>query len=141
MKSCIMALDRRRFATTFQVVELRGRSDRTPIRKRQKMAKKRGKSAKLNVIEQAIQMGGTVVVPAASETSAAALEELAAGYPLLDRMKEILITGPMTEKALAEELNTSIANIRATRGRHKSQFVKMGTKIGVASARDNATEF
>ena len=72
------------------------------------------------------------------------VEELAAGYPLLDRMKEALKPGPMSPKALAEELNVSVGQIRATANRHKSQFLKLGPKIGVPSAGevvDDAAEF
>ena len=72
------------------------------------------------------------------------VEELATGYPLLDRMKEALTLGPMTPKALAEDLNVSVGQIRATANRHKSAFLKLGPKIGVPSvgeAPDDAAEF
>ena len=72
------------------------------------------------------------------------VEELAAGYPLLDRMKEALKPGPMSPKALAEELNVSVGQIRATANRHKSQFLKLGPKIGIPSEgeqTDDAAEF
>lgn len=71
------------------------------------------------------------------------VEELAAGYPILDRMKEALTPGPMTMKQLAEELNASIALIKSTLARHKSQFIRMGNKItvGASNEPDNAAEF
>ena len=70
------------------------------------------------------------------------VEELAAGFPLIDRMREILIPGPMTLKALAEELSAPIQNIRQVLTRHRSAFHKLGNKIGVASVTDsNSAEF
>ena len=72
------------------------------------------------------------------------VEELAAGYPLLDRMKEALKPGPMSLKGLAEDLGVPVAQVQATANRHKSQFVKMGPKIGVPSVgevTDDAADF
>jgi hypothetical protein len=71
------------------------------------------------------------------------VEELAAGYPLLERLKEILVQGPMTIKQLSEDLNAPIPQIRATLARHKSQFIHVGNKIGVGASgqADNAAEF
>ena len=68
------------------------------------------------------------------------VEELAAGYPLIDRMKSALVTGPMTVKGLAEELGAPVAGVRAILNRHKSHFIKMGNKVSVTSAGDPAPE-
>lgn len=77
------------------------------------------------------------------------VEELAAGYPLLDRIKELLVQGPLTLKGIAEELNATVPIVKSTLARHRSQFIRMGNKVGVANAADpapetpddNATEF
>lgn len=68
------------------------------------------------------------------------VEELAAGYPLIDRMKAALVPGPMTIKGLAEELGAPIAGVRAILNRHRSHFVKIGNKVSVANAADPAPE-
>lgn len=71
------------------------------------------------------------------------VEELAAGYPLLDRIKAAVSAAPMTVKAIADELGVPQSGVNATVGRHKSQFVKVGTKLSLATqkATDNAAEF
>lgn len=68
------------------------------------------------------------------------VEELAAGFPLLDRMKELLVSSPLTMKQIADELNTSLPNVKSVLSRHRSQFVKVGTRYSVSSGRldDNA---
>lgn len=63
------------------------------------------------------------------------VEELAAGFPLLDRMRELLVSGPLNVKSIAEELSTTVANVRGVLSRHRSQFVKVGSKISVSSGR------
>jgi len=68
------------------------------------------------------------------------VEELAAGFPLLDRIKELLIQGPLTMKAISEELNATMPMVKGTLARHRSQFIRMGNKVGVASASDPAPE-
>ena len=70
------------------------------------------------------------------------VEELAAGYPLLDRLKELLVSGPMTMKAITEELNVTMPLLKSTVSRHRSQFVKVGNKISVGASGepDNAFE-
>ena len=69
------------------------------------------------------------------------VDELAAGFPLLDRMKELLKGGPMTAKAIAEELSVTVPQVQGTVGRYRSKFVKVGLKIGiVGSAGDEAPD-
>lgn len=68
------------------------------------------------------------------------VEELAAGYPLLDRIKELLLPEPMTMKAIAEELNVTMPVLRATVARHKSQFIRMGNRVAVSTAHDPPPE-
>lgn len=60
------------------------------------------------------------------------VDELAAQMPLLERMKRALKYGALSPKALAEELNVSPGSIRSILNRHKSQFTKLGAKVGVA---------
>ena len=79
------------------------------------------------------------------------VDELAAGFPLLDRMKELLKGGPMTAKAIAEELSVTVPQVQGTIGRYRSKFVKVGQKIGIVGqtsdsgsgeqAHDDETEF
>lgn len=64
------------------------------------------------------------------------VEELTVALPLLDRIKRILSHGPMTPKALAEELNVAPGNVRAALSRHKSTFVKLGPKVALLEAGD-----
>lgn len=71
------------------------------------------------------------------------VEELAAGYPLLDRLKGLLVSAPLTLKAISEELNVSMPILKSTLARHRSQFVKVGNKVSVGASKesDNAAEF
>jgi len=71
------------------------------------------------------------------------VDELAAGYPLLDRMKEILIPAPLTMKQLAEELDVTVPAVKTVLARHRSQFIKIGNKVSVGASGepDNAAEF
>ncbi len=71
------------------------------------------------------------------------VEELAAGYPLLDRLKSLLVTGPLTLKGISEELNVSMPILRSTLAKHRSQFLKLGNKISVGESKesDDAAEF
>lgn len=59
------------------------------------------------------------------------VDELSVQLPILDRIKKQLSEGAMTPKALSEELNLPIGSIRSCLSRHKSQFIKVGPKVGL----------
>lgn len=62
------------------------------------------------------------------------VDELAAGLPLLDRMKRALAKKPLLVKALADDVNSTPGVIRKMLSRHKSVFVRLDDKrIGLAS--------
>ena len=71
------------------------------------------------------------------------VEELAAGYPLLDRIKAAVSAAPMTVKAISDELGVPQSGINATLGRYKSQFQKLGNKVSLLApkASTNGEEF
>src|SRR6185295_4067956 len=69
------------------------------------------------------------------------VDELAAALPAIDRIRRFLKEGPATPKQIGEELNLAISHVRAVLSRHKSQFLKLGTKIHLskdAPVEDNA---
>lgn len=69
------------------------------------------------------------------------VDELASQLPPLDRMKRLLSSGePMTPKAIGEELNLTMGTVRSVLSRHKTQFVKLGTKYGLL-AREDGLDF
>lgn len=59
------------------------------------------------------------------------VDELAAGLPLLERMKKYLAKGPQPVKALAEDLNTTAGVVRSMISRHSSTFTRLGNKISL----------
>lgn len=59
------------------------------------------------------------------------VDELEVQLPVLDRMKKLLGTGPQTPKAIAEELNVPMGSVRSCLTRHKSQFVKLGSRYAL----------
>lgn len=58
-------------------------------------------------------------------------DELAAGLPLVDRIKRMLRTGPMMPKDIADDLNASPGAVRGTISRHASQFIKVGKRVAL----------
>jgi hypothetical protein len=60
------------------------------------------------------------------------VDELAAALPLLERVKQALANGEaLSQKQLAEDLNTPMGSIRSILSRHKSQFHKNGSKFSL----------
>ena len=58
-------------------------------------------------------------------------DELASKLPLLDRIKRYLGDGAKTVKDISDEMNCSAAAVRAIVSRHKSSFIRVGTKVGL----------
>lgn len=66
------------------------------------------------------------------------VDELAAKLPLLDRLKRLLAAGPLTVKAIADELGTTIPLVWRTISRHRTLFAKYGeNKIGLAVSEES----
>ncbi len=74
------------------------------------------------------------------------IDELAHGFPLLDRVKALL-TEPMTLKQISDDLNAPVPKIKDVLNRYKSQFVRVGSKISLtgphaaADPNDSSLEF
>jgi len=66
------------------------------------------------------------------------VEELASGFPLFDRVKAALAGGALSMKALAEDLDSPVPSIRSVLSRHKSYFIKVGTRYGLKAQPEHA---
>jgi len=64
------------------------------------------------------------------------IDELAAKMPLLDRMRQALEKGALTYKQLAEDVDSTQPVIRKIISRYKSQFVRLGPKVGLVSKQE-----
>lgn len=59
------------------------------------------------------------------------IDELSLQLPILERLKIVLRNGAMTLKDIVEETGAPATSIKSTMSRHKSQFVKLGNRIGL----------
>lgn len=71
------------------------------------------------------------------------VDELAVNLPLIERIKKELAGGAVAIKALAEAVDAPVPTVRSTLSRHKSQFVRMGPKVGLKApeAKDESVGF
>lgn len=59
------------------------------------------------------------------------VDELAMQLPMLQRVRSALAKEPLTVKALAEDLASTPNIVRAVLAKHKSNFVRVGNKVGL----------
>lgn len=61
------------------------------------------------------------------------VDELAARFPLLDRIKKLLSVGAMLPKDIAAKLGITVQTVQQVAARHGSQFVYLGPKVALRS--------
>jgi hypothetical protein len=69
------------------------------------------------------------------------VDELAANLPLIQRLRKTLADGPMAYKRLSEDLATPQNVLRSCIAKHKSSFIRVGDKLGLAPPKTEEMAF